>query len=305
MHEWQRNKGNDHWWPRGLQKYWCNAEGQIFVTSPTSGTESRSKANKKIGMRRGWHHLDFGGSPWTHSFEKDFGEIDNQITGVIDWINENIRPSSPEFRSMLPKWITQSLTVKDEVKFLPSQLEATLLEMIISLLVRLPAFKDFHGKQPCLWGLPEDKRIGTAEIKRYYDYARSILKRSVPSGFYLFLHSGSGRFVYGDGLMDNLSSSLIGMSLRGHCLVPLTPSFCLFFTTSINSSYSRRVNCISVDGDVLREVNEITNIYSSKVLFSNYADLEIFEKTKPDRHYIVEFHRTMLIDSFLGGALFR
>lgn len=305
MFDWQPNKGNDHWWPRALQKYWCNANGQIFVTSPMSGTEPRSRSNKKIGMRRGWHHLDFGDSPWTHSFEREFGPIDNEITGVIDWIYENIHPASSSFGQVLPSWLTQSLSLKNDVKLLPHPLEAKLLDLVLSLLIRSPAFKDLHRKQPTLWGLPEDERIGTAEIKRYYDLSRSILKRSMPSGFYLFLHSHAGKFIYGDGLMDNVSASLIGMSLRGHCIVPLTPHFCLFFTTSIQGSYSRRVSCISASSRVLSEINEITNIYSSKILFSNHADINVSIKSPADGRYIIDSHRTILIDSFLWGTYFR
>jgi hypothetical protein len=263
---------------------------------------ARSRTNKKLGARRGWHHINFGDSPWTHSFETDFGTIDNKIPSIIDWIEENVFPEklcSPS----LPRWLTEHLPVTPVLGLMPETVAVELLELILSPLIRVPSFKNIRIKQPLSWGLPEDERLGTAEIKRYYDSARSVLRHSHP-GFFLFIYSPKLPFVYGDGLLDNLTPSLLAGGLRGYCLVPLTPRICVFYTSSVEGVYSKKAACIHSDPKMVETINKITEIYSRDVLFCPSQGAGTAVQIWGE-HFQLDGHRNLLVDDFLSGSYFR
>lgn len=232
MKGWVRNKTKDHWWPVAIQKYWANKDNEINILRYDSNNSSKKYHNKKIGVNVGWHHIDFGGSPWTHSFEGLFQSVDNSITSVMDMIlyyNHLSLRNENNICPFVPGWVAKNIIIEETLTNFTIEFEKEIVSIFMSLLVRSPAFKRRYAANPRLLGLPDDEKIGTAAINQYYSIFTSLIKNQKSLGFFVFLQAMEGEFIYGDGLLDAITSNLTGYRLDGYCIIPLTPNICLFF----------------------------------------------------------------------------
>lgn len=149
------------------------------------------------------------------------------------------------------------------------QMQRDTLLLIYSLLLRSPSLRRQFEKFPARFGLPESEGIGTANIYHRYRTATQLCEEGLlPLLHFVILKSRGRNFVAGDGYLDWLTGSLHGNHVSGRALIPLTPSLCLYVCT-LSSKRSDAPDCtaVSVSSRVVEQVNELTQIYSGKMIF--------------------------------------
>ncbi len=298
MKSWVRNKSDDHWWPVGLQKYWANADDEVNLLDYKGNITAKKYYNRKLGYSRGGHHINFGNSPWTHSFEGLFDAADNSIPKILDYILESSADSLRNFDradEKSPKWVRENIRSGEVLTHFTQDFEKEIVTLLISLMVRSPAFKRRYAKNPRLLGLSDDERIGTATISQYYSIFTSLLKNLKSLGFFIFLQAMEGEFIYGDGLLDAITANLLGYRLDGYCLIPLAPKLCLYFSTKINGPYAKRVIFRPVKFDAVRQINEITQIYSKEKIFYRNVRPELSQHFLRGEHFELNYNSNLYI----------
>lgn len=256
------NTTADHWWPKGLQRLWADPEGYISRVRPSSTIERRKppKGPKKgFAHKRGGHRLTFGDSPWNHTFEPEFDEIDN------------VGP--PELREL------SSQLLEKNQKYFPRTLSAsttnTLVKICFSLIIRSPAFRHRYSHAGKSFGFGQNEMTGTSNISLFWKNAKNINLDNCNSGKLFLLSSEGSEFFFGDGFYDTVFTRPLGWrpqgiswiaDLRGNALVPLLPNLCayLHFTGGGTGTQS---HVLPVNCDVASEVNFLTQVYSKEELF--------------------------------------
>lgn len=253
----------DHWWPKGMQRLWPDLEGYVSCIDPTGKIERkkppRGGSRKGFAFKLGGHKISLGVSPWNHTFEPDFAEVDNIAPPVLKRI-----ASYPLKKS---QWNFLSIIERSEIE--------ALLKFSFSLLIRSPAFRHRYSNAGASFGLGYNEETGKANISHFWKPVKSIDFAECNSYRLLFLHAKDVEFCYGDGLFDTLFTRQLSWfpeagtwiaDLNGEALVPLLPNLCayLYFGREIRSSTAK---VIQVTPNVVDEINHHTQIYSKNQLF--------------------------------------
>jgi hypothetical protein len=134
-----------HWWPRGLSKFWEDADGKVTRVS-WDGTLLRAPS-KTFGAITNAHHLNVGG-PWSTSIEPIFGDADSALPGLARKL-EVLAYTGGERLS-----IEQRITAHE----MDQQERKILGECVASLLVRCPAHRNMlHLTTESFWGRTGDE----------------------------------------------------------------------------------------------------------------------------------------------------
>ncbi|MBM1687691.1 DUF4238 domain-containing protein [Sulfitobacter geojensis] len=260
-----------HWWPVGHQKHWTNKSNAINILAPDGRHETKKVKNRKVG-KKSHGHTTLRGGPWETNFEDKFEETDNRIHQIIDAINpENTVGSKWEYFKFLIKQIgKKDRKLSDICKFgrLSKEDDLFLLEYILLLLIRWPSHRAVMEKYSILKDKDSVEEIGKGNMLIKVRTAEDILSRKVISNhYYVFIHSFGREFILGDGMLDGLTSSLTGLSLQGHALLPLTPSLCLYICTPTKMRTDVNYAAFSAPPWMVDYANEITQVYSKDQLF--------------------------------------
>ncbi|MEM9678079.1 MAG: hypothetical protein AAF890_08480, partial [Pseudomonadota bacterium] len=143
--------------------------------------------------------------------------------------------------------------------------------------------------------------VGKLNMRTNISIAKDLCQTApISCQAFVFVHSLNGEFLVGDGYLDSLSNSLVGISLRGKALVPLTPRLCVFFFTP--SSMWDSPNCASlfVSGWAVDKINYITQVYSKDRLFFVGSRPMLSEAYKRDEFLQFEYHYDPVIELFEG-----
>lgn len=211
------------------------------------------------------------GTIWESNFEDDF-TIDNDIHYIVSSL-KNLKPLGSnlnELSEIIRFLFRKRRKPSDLCKFydLDDLLHRKLLLLILSLLIRSPSGRAHREGYSQMIGLPPDEETGKANIFQDYRTATSLCENCRDSRhFFVLIHSPLKRFIFGDGMLDWLTTSLSAGRIEGRALVPLTPHLCVYFCTPYGSK--RQSNCASLIAApwMVNYINEITQIHSKEKLF--------------------------------------
>lgn len=261
-----------HWWPVALQKHWTDRAGNISWVNPRGIVTKKKAENRKIAKKARGHTVLLNG-PWTTNFEDDFDTADNsihQVLAKLDLMPARGGANFLEFLSLMGLLRKRDRTLSDMCSFYEMKRDdlSSLARLMMSLLIRLPARRHKYQHGPQWLDLPPDENISKMNMRQFYGIARDSIERDGNSNlFFVLIRAPLQEFVYGDGVLDWMTDSLVGLSIRGRALVPLTPKLCVYMcTTAIR--YGRH-NCASFFAApwIVQTINEITQIYSKEYLF--------------------------------------
>lgn len=254
----------------GLQSYWADAKGNVSWIEPDGNIDKKRPDNRKIGYKIHGHTI-FRGSVWQDNFEGEF-DIDNEVHRIIFEL-QSLKPlgrNPSEFLGMMKILIKKDRTLRDMCKFyhLEEHLHRKLLLMLHSLLIRSPGSRSRYEGYPRLFGLKPDEEVGKMNMKQSYTIAKKLCERGqISNHYFVLLHSPLKKFIFGDGILDWLTSGLTNYRINGRALVPLTPNLCVYFCTPSSVRPSPNCASLSVAPWIVDWVNNLTQIYSRDKLF--------------------------------------
>jgi hypothetical protein len=147
-------------------------------------------------------------------------------------------------------------------------LRRDLINLCLSLLIRSPRNRFQLERVRASFGLPANEEVGKMNMKIQVDgLARHYNDSFRGNVFPLIIYSQVAEFVFGDGLLDGISSSIGQGILRGHALVPLTPHICIFLATPHSIRHDRDARILYAQSWLVDEINSITQVYSKSQLF--------------------------------------
>ncbi|OWY18261.1 hypothetical protein B6V73_00120 [Thioclava sp. JM3] len=203
----------------------------------------------------------FGVSPWNHSFEADFNDVDREAPVVLRKLRDDLFEAGVSAESL-------NLNIQEA---------ATLVAYCFSVLLRSPAYRHRMSFAGVGFGLPQDERVGRANVQQAWSSAKTIDLQECNRADLRLLVSRDAEFIFADGLVDGLFSLDASISWRavgqrwiadlcGEALVPLLPNLCAYLRFS-RSGLGCRVKTIDVEPDVTSSVNALTQIYAKDDLF--------------------------------------
>lgn len=249
-----------HWWPRCVAEFWTNEKGFVQRIDPSGKVISLKPAKAaRIGNA---HAVRMGkeGEPsvWDDHYEHVFQNADDQFPGVI---------------RALQKFDNAAISGRDQSRFSLIDLErdtfAALIEGVVSLAVRVPAFRErCVGLAEHLRGpLPERERnklIGANQRHCQEGFAKQFLDRSVAT----ILFADGEEFIYGDGIYSTLTPPpQPGGSLGDTILAAITPKMAILLHQPMAYSPDRQLSCTKLAEDETAFFNRIVQIHSKDYLF--------------------------------------
>lgn len=284
----------DHWWPKGLQRLWVDQDGYVSLINPCGEVKPAKPPKKGSGKtgfahKRGGHKVQFGVSPWNHTFEPDFNEIDNAGPPILNCIAKQLEGG-------------------DEVLFGPSEVERTtntLIKLCFSLMVRSPAFRYRYSHAGQSFGLGYNEETGKANIQHFWSFASQIDLKKCNSGNLLLLHAENSEFCFGDGLYDTIFSRSIswrpqGMhwvaDLIGDAFIPLLPNVCAYLYF-LRGGLGSKIHLVPVTSTIVEEVNLLTQVYSKEQLFFRAICPTLTPEYRRREHLIVSTRQIPLIET--------
>ena len=283
----------DHWWPKGIQRLWADPDGYISRVKPSSGVEKRKppKRGSKKGFahKRGGHRVVFGVSPWNHTFEPDFDEIDNKAPPVLGGM---ARQLGEDCKGLYNPTSTGHTT-------------DTLVKLCFSLLIRSPAFRDRFSNAGASFGLRFNEETGKANLSHFWNAAKEIDLTKCNSCNLLLLYSNEEEYCFGDGLYDTIFTRPVSWrplgehwvaDLVGDAFVPLLPSVCAYLHF-MRGGCGGNTKMIQVASDVVSEINVHTQIFSKEQLFFRSSPPALTEEYKRGEHMMISSGHKPLISS--------
>jgi hypothetical protein len=251
-----------HWWPVGLQKYWKDEQGSVSSIDPDGNIQRNRVANRKIA-KKSHGHTRLRGTFWEANFEDEFASADNNASKVVDELLK-LEPPGNRAAEFL------GLQLRDRCRFyhLDEDIHRSLLLLLLSLLIRSPANRFRWQNYPARFGFPPSKDTGKGNMQQQFQIAKKLCDTSsLANQYFVLIHSSDIEFVFGDGMLDWITSSLLGFRIDGRALVTLTPRLCVYFCTP--REMRTTPNCASLGATpwMVDWINNIVQIYSCDNLF--------------------------------------
>lgn len=254
----------DHWWPTGLQRLWIDNAGNISLIRPSGEIKSEKppkKGARKKGFahKRGGHKVHFGPSPWNHTFEPEFAQVDNDGPVILKKIRNDLLGED------LNQFDTAALANSTDA----------LVKLCFSLMIRSPAFRHRYSYAGRSFGRGYCEETGKANIAHFWGFAKDIDLKECNSGNLILLHSENSEFCFGDGLCDTIFTRSVSwrpqgmqwvVDLTGEAFVPLLPNLCAYLYFS-RGGRGTKAKIIQVTSNLVNEVNYLTQVYSKDQLF--------------------------------------
>ena len=264
-----------HWWPQSLSNYWLT-EGAIRRIDPDGAVVPSTPIN--LGLITGGHDIVFETeSPWEESFEHVFGGADNRFPDVVQELQSLAKAHRAARESQGD--ITCYAQACQE------QLLRSLLECLISLVVRSPKFRAGAVQAATrFWGAElskkEQKLIAAANVRAtYWRLTRDLSVR----GKYVLFCAESEEFIFGDGFYNNLWASTDNL-FGARMLVPITPELCVLYVRPSQCNPVPRLVTRSAQADLVALINETVQIYAKDYLFFRSQQPRLSEHFKARDH---------------------
>lgn len=256
-----------HWWPQCVSEHWNDNGGSVHWVQP-SGEVVRAPA-KRFGVIGNAHHFKPGGEgdhdPWNFTFEPEFNRADGEFPAIIEWLqgldckHVPLREAQPEGFKAHPA---------DDKRL------ATLVECIVSLVVRSPKFRETGVSQAEHFRGPLEERERNNLITLNIMHCQRRLVESIGTrGKFAVLFTHEREFHYGDGFYHNLSSQTQD-GFNARILVPITPNIAVFYCCPNRYMTEPRLVTLMLTDDEVTTLNQTIQIYAKDFLF--------FRAEKPD-----------------------
>jgi len=249
-----------HWWPRSLSDYWNDSEGAVNWIKP-DGEVIRAPAHKFGSIKNGHHFkpdLDGEPNPWDFTFEPVFAKADDNFPAVVEWL-----------LSLECKHVPLRTSRKDGLLALDvdDKMLSTLVECIVSLVVRSPKFRESgaamaeHLRGPL--GQRERNALISANIMHCQ---RSIADGIGTNGKFVVLFTNDREFLYGDGFYHNLSSQTQN-TVGARIVVPITPNVAVLYCHPHRFRTEPRLSTLLLTNEEVDVLNQTVQIYARDCLF--------------------------------------
>lgn len=253
-----------------MQQYWTDKDEELSWIEPDGSIKKKKPKNRKIGLKRHGHTI-FQGRPWESNFEKEF-DIDNDVHEIVAAIRElkplESNPSGLATTLELCKRKDRSLREICKLYQIEERIHRNLLLLLLSLLIRNPNNRARSEDYSTLLGLQPNEQVGKKNMEQSYLIAKNLsLTEHISNHFFVLLHSPAKKFIYGDGAFDALTPNLIGLTIRGSALLPLTPDICVYFCTTVMMPATPNCASLLASPWMVDQINEITQVYSKDKLF--------------------------------------
>lgn len=306
-----KKRGNHHWWPKSIQRHWVNSNGQLHHKKDGVVT-LRNPKNRRTGCKRNAHFVDFGDSPWTHSFEDAFSTIDSNGAAAVDAAVTRIQqcPSYKLSRAKLTSWLPFASKATDrKFECLSVGESHALARLSIAIVVRSPAFQ-FRKSLLHPAFFPNGgihSLLGQQNIWQYWsDLYRDSDLPIEPISIFFLIAKKTHEFVIGDGFYENIidqqrlvESSPNGVRpfYDGEVLFPLSPDVCVLIC--FNSDFGQRLAILS--GEETRQINRITCLSSRREIYFRHIDVDEF--VSPDEVHVrqVSLRQEFFLNSLIGA----
>lgn len=261
---------NHHWWPVGLQSYWADRDGDVSWIEPDGKVERKRSVKRKVGFKIHGHTI-FRGTVWEDNYEDEF-DIDNEVHKIIPAL-QGMKPfgrTPKEFFALIKMLGKKDKSLRDMCKFyhLDEELHRNLLLLVHSLLIRSPGNRSRYEGYPKMIGLPPDEEVGKGNMVQNYRIAKKLCQKGLISNqYFVLMHSPLKKFIFGDGILDWLTSGLAAHRINGRTLLPLTPHLCIYFCTPMSMRSTANCASFSTAPWMVDWVNDIIQVYSKDKLF--------------------------------------
>ncbi len=280
-----------HWWPRGLSKFWGNADG--FAHRIDSDGDLLRSLPKAFGAIRDAHTIRLGGdkdSPWDQSFESDFDKADNDFPALARWLNGLRSPHAAEDVDFAKR--LSPLIVTD-------QQTDTVGECLASLIVRSPGFRatvrrttEYYRARMGMSEPAADKNLIGLNVRS----AQRLIAPAMKRGKFVVLLAGEREFIFGDGFLHNISSTG-NPPHNPRCLVPITPEAAIFYTRPMQYRTYPKAFVINLTPQEVAFINDTVQIYSERFLFFRDIHPVVSEEFKRGQHRQYEYHKHPWLDA--------
>jgi hypothetical protein len=241
-----------HWWPKGLQRYWADANDDVWWITPNGKTERDRRHRGDVGVTLHGHTL-FRGDVWQNSFEEQFS-IDTKVHNIVELLIE-LAPDGHSHGALKHFYIADKAN-RDLTLF------------ILSLLIRSPSQRNIYELYPTIVNLPPNENVGKANMNQQYGIARRLCETGIVGNrHFTLLHSQEPAFIYGDGCLDWLSGNLMANRINGRALIALTPHLCVYLSTPTMMRSNRNCTAIRATTSMIEKADALTQIYSKEKLF--------------------------------------
>ena len=297
----------------GIQSHWVNENGQIHRRRD-GRVEAKNPNSRKTGSSRNAHFMDMGDSPWTHSFEEAFNEVDSlgaiAVRNVVRKVSSStlFRDSRLVLTAWKPSGLHKTIT---NFECLSTKDLRNLARLAISITVRSPAFQYKMSRvHPAFSsGQDFDPELGKANVwQNWADIYRNTEYPTGPLSCLILISKPRTEFVMGDGLFETVTQ---GNQYRrskngdwdrfiyGGILLPISPEICAFVLYDSNIGQK-----LAVLSEVeTNEINEITALCSRRELYFRSRDFPGFNPQNGQEVRSVSLTETSFLKSFLGPTL--
>jgi hypothetical protein len=178
--------------------------------------------------------------------------------------------SVSELLAMMRLFLKQERSIQDICKFyyIDEEDHRELLLLLLSILIRSPANRNAWERFPTRIGRAPNEEVGKANMLQSYSIAKNICENQLLSNrYFVLLHSYFRRFLFGDGNLDWVTSSLNGLQIHGRALVPLTPNLCVYFCSPRVMRPSPNCASLLAPNWMVDHINELVQLHSRDKVF--------------------------------------
>lgn len=298
------NSREHHWWPVALQEYWSTL-GEVKSLSPDGKTGARKYYNRKIAKKSHGHTIILDPEFWRDNFESEFDAADDSIHRVAMGCIRLF--SLSKFARFIWRAARSRMKRRTGIEDFSESLSIDpvfrreLINLCISLLIRSPANRYKLERTGASFGLPPNEEVGKMNMKIQVDgMLRHYSDGFRGNIFSMIIYSQVKEFVYGDGLLDGISSSLGSAFLQGHALIPLTPHICILLATPHSIRNNQNARILFAPPWLVDHINSITQVYSKSQLFYASKAPKISDDFKKNEHQSYKGHTTEIVRSLLN-----
>lgn len=249
-----------HWWPRSVSAYWNDNEGAVNWIKP-DGEVRRAPAHKFGAIKNGHHFkpdLDGKPDPWDFTFEPVFAGADDKFPGLVEWLLQLECKQTPLRSSMKEGFLAQNA---DDESI------STLVECIVSLVVRSPKFRETGAAIAESFRGPLGERERNALISANIMHCQRRIADGIgTSGKFVVLFTHEREFHFGDGFYHNLNSQTQN-GFDARIVVPITPNVAVFYCRPNRFRTEPRLMTLLLSEDEVTLLNNTVQIYSCECLF--------------------------------------
>lgn len=275
----KKSRTYDHWWPTSVQRLWLASDDSLGVVNGAEVYRKKIvKRKNRIGGAYTGHYHDFGESPWSHSFESVFNDVDREGIRSLRRLQQAFSSNWNTLICLAKALFVRSFRTDRESRAVGFKISERdfdhLVRLAVSLAIRAPASKYAFSSPHPTFDTPRDARLGNANCAIFWERFQDAWSHPLNGACVHVLHSVRREFIFGDGCFEAFTSSLITLvpdkdfyryMLEGDMLIALTPHIAMHISFGIYQKNS----CfyLPVSDPNAEEVNEVTRLCSREVLF--------------------------------------